>query len=253
MATLTTPEPQSHSGAAPRRKVRRTHAGPLPPVARASQSARARADDRVRVMALRLGDEAAFTALVNQYHSQLLRFARTYVRDQQVAEEVVQETWIAVMQGIDGFEGRSSLKTWLFRILANIAIKRGVRESRSIPFSALPTRDDHGDEGLDPERFLPDGHTWAGHWAAAPSSWGPAPLERLLAGEAQGIIHETIATLPDAQRQVMTLRDLDGWDSDEVCELLSLSEGNQRVLLHRARTKVRAALEQYFASGDEPR
>ncbi len=204
-------------------------------------------DDRRLVAALRNGDEAAFVQLIDMYHGAMLRLARSYVSDRAVAEEVVQETWLGVIRGIDRFEGRSSLKTWLFRILTNTAKKRGVRERRTVPFSALAGAADEGDEGVvDAERFLPQGHLWAGHWAAAPTSWGPAPEERLLAGEARQVIEGAIATLPNTQRQVITLRDVDGWSSEEVCSLLEITEVNQRVLLHRARTKVRAALEEYF-------
>lgn len=203
------------------------------------------------MQALRAGDEAAFGRLVDTYHGQLLRLARTFVADRAVAEEVVQETWLGVIRGIDRFEGRSSLRTWLFRILTNTAKKRGVRERRSVPFSALAGPGDGGDEpAVDPDRFLPAGHRWAGHWASPPTSWGAAPEERVLAAESRRVIEEAVARLPDGQRQVITLRDIDGWSSEEVCNVLDLSEVNQRVLLHRARAKVRTALEEYF--GDTP-
>jgi RNA polymerase sigma-70 factor (ECF subfamily) len=204
------------------------------------------AADRKLVDELRRGDEAAFGRLVDTYHASLIRLARSYVRDAAVAEEVVQETWLGVIRGIDRFEGRSSLKTWIFRILTNTAKKRGVREARSVPLSALRLAGEASDGVVDPDRFQPEGNLWAGHWASPPSSWGSAPEERLLASEARELIEATIADLPDAQRQVITLRDVDGWASEEVCEALNLSEGNQRVLLHRARAKVRNTLEGYF-------
>lgn len=200
---------------------------------------------------MREGDETAFGRLIDMYHASLLRLARSYVADRAVAEEVVQETWLGVIRGIDRFEGRSSLKTWIYRILTNTAKKRGARERRSVPFSALLPADGGDDGGVDADRFLPDGDQWAGHWASPPSSWGSAPEERLLAGEARELIEGTIATLPDAQRQVITLRDVDGWSSEEVCNVLDLTEVNQRVLLHRARAKVRRALEDYFDQSGE--
>ena len=201
--------------------------------------------------ALRRGDEAAFVQLIDMYHASLLRLARSYVSDRAVAEEVVQETWLGVIRGIDRFEGRSSLKTWIYRILTNTAKKRGVRERRTVPFSALLSGDDGDDGVVDADRFLAEGNLWAGHWASPPSSWGSAPEERLLAGEARELIEATIATLPDSQRQVITLRDVDGWSSEEVCNVLDLTEVNQRVLLHRARAKVRQALEEYFDESGE--
>ena len=207
----------------------------------------ASASDRACVAALRRGDEAAFTQLVDRYHGQLLRLAGSYVRDRAVAEEVVQDTWIGVIRGIDRFEGRSSLKTWLFRILTNTAKKRGVREHRSVPFAALAASGDDDDGAVEADRFFPEGHVWAGHWAASPASWGAAPMERLLARESREIVDDAIAELPAAQCQVITLRDVDGRSPEEVCDLLGISEGNQRVLLHRARAKVRAALEEYMA------
>jgi RNA polymerase sigma-70 factor, ECF subfamily len=200
--------------------------------------------DRLLVQRLRQGDEAAFEQLIDTYHGPLLRLARTFVRDREVAAEVVQETWLGVIRGIERFEGRSSLRTWIFRILTNTARKRGVREARTIPFAALAGAD--GEEAVDPDRFLPAGAMWAGHWAAPPASWGTDPEQAVLADEARGAIEAAIAVLPDLQRQVVTLRDVEGWSSEEVCELLELTEGNQRVLLHRARAKVRQALEDYF-------
>ncbi|MFL5780658.1 MAG: RNA polymerase sigma factor [Thermoleophilaceae bacterium] len=188
---------------------------------------------------LRAGDEAAFMELVERYHGALVRLARSFVSSQAVAEDVAQETWLGVLNGIDRFEGRSSLKTWIFRILVNRAKTRGERESRSVPFSSLADPD--GEPSVDPDRFVE-----AGAWSSPPRRWEGEPLERLLAGEARDTIEAAIAELPPAQRSVITLRDLEGLDADETCRLLDLTDGNQRVLLHRARSKVRQALEDYL-------
>jgi RNA polymerase sigma-70 factor (ECF subfamily) len=202
-------------------------------------------DDAAIVAALRRGDEAVFTALVNAYSTSLLRLAQDFVRARSVAEEVVQETWLAVLSGIDRFEGRSSLKTWVYRILVNKAKTRGVREARTVPFSALAPEGE--EEGAVPEdRFRGPDDLWPGHWASPPRPLDAVPEERLLAREARGRIAEALETLPESQRVVVTLRDVAGWNSDEVCDALGLSEGNQRVLLHRGRAKLRAALERYL-------
>jgi RNA polymerase sigma-70 factor, ECF subfamily len=169
--------------------------------------------------------------------------ARLYVPTAALAEDVVQETWLGVLHGIDRFEGRSSLKTWIFRILTNIAKTRGTRERRTIPFScAVGATEEDDDVIVGPERFLGPDHRWAGHWAAAPGPWA-TPEEALLAGERRTAILRAIEALCPAQREVITLRDLQGWESTEVCDALSLSPENQRVLLHRARTKVRNAID----------
>jgi RNA polymerase sigma-70 factor, ECF subfamily len=195
---------------------------------------------------LRNGDERAFAALVDEHGAAMLRLARLYVRERSVAEEVVQEAWLGVLRGIERFEGRSSLKTWLFRIVTNLAKTRAVREARSVPFSALAGAEDE-EEGpsVPPERFRGPDDRWAGHWAAPPVDWA-RPEHELLSGETRGVIARAIDALPDSQRQVMTLRDVEGWSSEEVCNALELSETNQRVLLHRARTKVRRALDDYL-------
>ena len=201
-------------------------------------------DDNAVVAALRRGDESVFTELVNAYSSSLLRLAQDFVRTRAVAEEVVQETWLAVLNGIDRFEGRSSFKTWLYRILVNKAKTRGVRESRTVPFSSL---EPEGEERAVPEdRFRGTEDQWPGHWASPPRSLDTIPEDRLLSREARQRIAQALETLPDSQRIVVTLRDVVGWESDEVCDMLGLSEGNQRVLLHRGRAKLRAALEQYI-------
>jgi RNA polymerase sigma-70 factor, ECF subfamily len=175
----------------------------------------------------------------------LVRVARLYVSSQAVAEEVAQETWLGVLTGIDRFEGRSSLKTWLFRILTNIAKTRGVRESRSVPFSAL-TPEDEG-ESVDRNRFRPaDSERAALHWAIPPAIWSTEPDERLLAGETRELILKTIDSLPPNQRAAIVLRDIEGFSSEEVRNELGVGETNQRVLLHRARSKVRQALEDYL-------
>jgi RNA polymerase sigma-70 factor, ECF subfamily len=201
-------------------------------------------DDAQVVAALRGGDEATFSALVREYGSSMLRVAQMYVRTRAVAEEVVQEAWLGVLRGIGSFEGRSSLKTWIFRILTNTAKTRGEREARSVPFSALEGLGD--DEfAVEPERFQSEGR-WAGHWAAPPSPWTDLPENRLLGSETRRLVARAIAELPPAQAAVITMRDVEGFSADEVCNVLELSETNQRVLLHRARSKVRRTLEAYL-------
>jgi len=202
---------------------------------------RAATGDRTVVAALRAGDERAFEALVERYHRSLVRIASMYVRDHAVAEEVAQETWLAVLQGIGGFEGRSSLKTWIFRILSNRAKTRGERERRQLPISAL-AGDDEPEVPLD--RFLPpdDPHRPLG-WAVPPRAW---PEERLLSRETVERVREAIAKLPPAQQTVLGLRDVEGLSAEEVTAALDISAGNERVLLHRARSGVRRELEEYF-------
>jgi RNA polymerase sigma-70 factor, ECF subfamily len=193
------------------------------------------AEDARLVEGLRNGEEAAFRAVMREYGGAMLRVAQMYVSSRAVAEEVVQEAWLGVLKGIGRFEGRSSLKTWLFRIVANTAKTRGVRESRSVPFSALGDDED----AVDPDRFLGPGERFPGHWAQPPEG-------RLLADEAMQVMGRAIERLPPAQRAVITLRDLQGLSSEEVRNALDLTETNQRVLLHRARAKVRGALEEYM-------
>jgi RNA polymerase sigma-70 factor (ECF subfamily) len=190
--------------------------------------------DAVVVAALTRGDASVFADLVDEYSPGLMRMARMYVRDRAVAEEVVQETWIAVLRGIDRFEGRSSLKTWIYRILMNTAKTRAQREARSVPFSAAVG----GDEpSVDPDRFLENGG-----WRLGPGEWA-TPEEELLQDETRAEILAAIDALPQQQRAVITLRDVEGFPPAEVAELLGITDGNQRVLLHRARSKVRAAIE----------
>jgi RNA polymerase sigma-70 factor (ECF subfamily) len=205
-------------------------------------------EERELCAALRRGDEAAFAKLVALYHAPLRRLALSYVRTAAVADEVVQETWLGVIRGIQSFEERSSLKTWIFRILTNTAKTRAQRESRTIPLSAVaPTGGDEHEPAVDPSRFLDQQHArWPGHWASPPSRWDELPEEHLTGRETLEALKAAIESLPPAQRQVIVLRDVEGWDAEEVCELLDLSEGNQRVLLHRARSKVRQALEDHM-------
>ena len=195
------------------------------------------------VRRLQEGDESAFVELIDAYGAMMLRVAQMYVRDRGTAEEVVQETWLAVLNGIDRFEGRSSLKTWLFRILTNRAKTRGQRDGRQVPFSSLAGAADEGEPSVDPDRFLgPDSPT-PGAWAAPPRAW---PEDKLLEHETLDVIEMAIAELPETQREVIRLRDVEGWTPMEVTDALEITDGNQRVLLHRARSKVRAALERYL-------
>lgn len=204
------------------------------------------ADEMSLLNALRARDESAFTQLVGQYHPSLVRLARLFVQDEAVAEELAQETWLAVLNGIDHFEGRSSLKTWIFTILTNKAKTRGQREKRTISFSDLdatlqtqPT--------VDPGRFNEsNAEAWANHWKTEPASWSGIPEESFLSHETLNLIRRTIESLPANQRIVIDLRDVQELSSTEVCNVLGISETNQRVLLHRARAKVRQVLEDYL-------
>lgn len=202
-------------------------------------------DERALVRALQAGDEAVFASLVDRYTPSMIRVAQGFVRTRAVAEEVVQETWLGVLKGLDRFEGRSALKTWIFRILVNTAKTRGERESRTVPFSSLGPAGEEG-PSVDPDRFMDAAQTWGGHWATPPERWDASPDGVLLGSETRRVIDKAIRGLPASQAQVITLRDIEGWSSDEVCNVLGLSETNQRVLLHRARSKVRAALEDYM-------
>jgi RNA polymerase sigma-70 factor (ECF subfamily) len=197
--------------------------------------------------ALRAGDEDAFRALVREYTPSLVRVARIYVSTQAAAEEVAQETWLGVLNGLSRFEGRSSLRTWIFRILTNIAKTRAKRDGRTLPFSALSEPGRVPEAAVGADRFLdPEHPRWPGHWALKPEAW---PEDALVAAETREKLAGAIEALPAAQRAVISLRDIEGWSSEEVRNALDLSETNQRVLLHRARSKVRAALESYL---DQP-
>jgi RNA polymerase sigma-70 factor (ECF subfamily) len=200
--------------------------------------------------ALRRGDEQAFRALVCAHQSALLRLALLYAPSRAVAEEIVQETWLAVLGGLDGFQGRASLRTWISRILVNIARRRSGKEARSVPFSAIPAHDHRNDgqgaePAVDPSRFLADG-PYAGHWSSFPDDWSGVPEHALLGREARTVTQTAIAQLSTPQQTVIVLRDIEGWTGREVSELMGVTEGHQRVLLHRARSKIRQALEDYL-------
>jgi RNA polymerase sigma-70 factor (ECF subfamily) len=196
------------------------------------------ADELRLVDGLRAGDEAVLAALVRSYGPSMLRVARLYVRSRAVAEEVVQDAWIGVLNGSARFEGRSSLKTWIFRILANTAKTRAAKEGRTVPFSAL----DPYEPSVDADRFRGPDDAYPGHWATPPAS---LPEERVVAAETLALVEAEIQKLPPAQALVITMRDVEGFTSEDVCNALAISETNQRVLLHRARSKVRSALEDY--------
>ncbi len=208
-------------------------------------------DEAGLVEALQRGDDAVFTVVMDWYSGSLLRLAMAYVPSRAVAEEVVQETWMGVLEGIARFEGRSSFKTWLFRILTNRAKTRGTRERRYEPFG-LPGSDFEGDEGpsFEDSLFVAEG-SGKGYWIDPPQGWEPDTPERaLLSKECRTAIEVAINGLPDTQRQVITLRDVEGVSAEEVCNILTISETNQRVLLHRARTKVRRVLDPYVRGGN---
>lgn len=203
--------------------------------------------DEATLAALRRGDDAAFSELVRRHHASMVRVARTYVASQGAAEEVVQETWVGVLRGLDRFEGRSSLRTWIFRILTNTAKTRAQRDHRAVPFSAFGTGSDD-EPAVDGDLFFPPDHEqWAGHWAMLPIPW---PEDRLIDQETKERIQQAIDALPASQRAVITLRDVEGLSSTEVCNVLELTETNQRVLLHRARARVRKALADYLGKED---
>ena len=197
------------------------------------------------VARLRGGDERAFEALVDRHYATMLAVARGYVRTRAIAEEVVQEAWLGVLNGIDRFEGRSSLRTWIMRIVVNIAISRGEREARSVPFSTLAS-EESDEPAVDPERFRGRNDGFPGHWRAYPGNWASLPDDALLGRETLGVVMSAIEELPDAQRLVITMRDVAGCTPEEVCGALDVSDGNQRVLLHRARSHVRGALERHL-------
>ena len=210
-------------------------------------TARASPDDVSLVEMLRNGDESAFVSLVERYQTTMLHLALIYIPERAVAEEIVQEAWVGVLEGLNRFKGRSSLKTWIFRILTNCAKTRAVRERRSVPFSSLSDTDGDLDEpAVDPDRFLPADSQTPGHWASLPANWNDMPENRLLSEETMACILSATEALPPSQQAVITLHDIEGWAAEEICNVLAISETNQRVLLHRARSKVRRALEQYF-------
>jgi RNA polymerase sigma-70 factor, ECF subfamily len=201
-------------------------------------------DESALIARLRAGDEDAFAVLVSKYYGSLLRLAMSFVSERAAAEEVVQETWLGVIRGLSNFEGRSSLKTWIFRILANQAKTRGKREARSIPFSSMkdPQSESGNEPAVDPSRF-----DARGMWADPPQPWtNAAPEELLQRQETMEAIQRAIAELPPNQRAVVALHDVEGVESGEICNILEISETNERVLLHRARSKLRRLLEQHF-------
>ena len=199
-------------------------------------------DDQL-VELLRAGDDAAFAALLDAWSGGLLRLARSCVSTADSAAEVVQDTWLAVVEGIDGFACRSSVKTWVYRILANTAQRRGARESRVVPMEG-PT--------VDPDRFQGAGEPFPGHWRQFPTPWpvstAPGPEQAALAAETRDQLADALAGLPERQRLTITLRDVEGFTAEEVCTILDISAANQRVLLHRARAAVRAHLERFFTA-----
>jgi len=203
-------------------------------------------DDGALVAALRAGNEQAFVWLLDRYDASLHRVARTFLGSDAAVDEVVQDTWLGVIEGIDRFEQRSSLKTWIFHIMTNKAKTRGVGDRRTVPFASI---DDGLGPTIEPDRFFPPDHDeWPGHWASPPPAWENLPEARLEANETLDQVRAALAGLPDAHRRVIALRDVEGLSSDEVCAVLGLTPANERVLLHRARGRVRARLERYFDS-----
>jgi RNA polymerase sigma-70 factor, ECF subfamily len=203
-------------------------------------------DDVVLAKALSARDPDAFGYLVEHYHSPLVRLAQQYVPSRAIADEVVQETWLAIVQGIDRFEHRSTLKTWMFKILVNIARSHGAKEQRTIPFATNATPPD--EPAVDPRRFRRFTLHGRGQWKEPPCPW-PGPEQRAVDADSAATIRAAIDRLPPDQREVVTMRDVLGWTAAEVCDALSISDGNQRVLLHRGRSKVRAALERLNDEG----
>jgi RNA polymerase sigma-70 factor (ECF subfamily) len=204
-------------------------------------------EERKLLDRLRGGDQQAFAELVERYHPAMVRLAMAFVGSRAAAEDVAQEAWLGVLRGLPAFEGRSSLRTWLFRILTNRAKTRGAREGRLVPFADLAQGEDLESEPAEPlDRFFAAGEPSAGHWSSSVPSWEAMPEERLLSHEVRDMIRAAIAELPPNQRAVITLRDIEGYPPQEICNILEISESNQRVLLHRARARVRRALEAYL-------
>jgi RNA polymerase sigma-70 factor (ECF subfamily) len=206
-------------------------------------------DERTLIERLRARDESAFVELVERYYGYLLPLADFFVSNRGVAEEIVQEAWLAVLKGIDRFEGRSSFKTWISRIVMNLARTRGVRESRMVAFSEFADNEAGRPEpAVDPERFRVATDEYPDHWSVAPRPWNSDPETQLLTNETMVVLNDAIELLPKAQRLVLKMRDVDGWTPEEVCNALAISETNQRVLLHRARSKVRGILENHYSN-----
>ena len=203
-------------------------------------------DETSLLKSLRISDEGAFTWLVQQYHNSLVRLAFSYVGDSGLAEEVAQETWLAVLKGLDRFEGRSTIKTWIFTILTNRAKTRAQREKRSLPFVNLDDAFEN-EPTVDPARFNPStSPTFPGHWSVNPVSWENIPEKTMLSREFYNVVLKAVSDLPPGQQAVITLCDIEGFSPKETCNILDISETNQRVLLHRARARVRQALENYL-------
>jgi RNA polymerase sigma-70 factor (ECF subfamily) len=214
---------------------------------RAAREAGASSDPDAELLArLRQGDEDAFRTLVAEQGPFLMRLVMMHVPSRSIAEEVVGDTWLAVLKGLDRFEGRSTLRTWIASIALNKARTRGTREGRILPFALLRRRyEEGGGPAIDPDRFQGRRGERPGWWASPPVAWED-PERQLEAKETRDVLLKAIRDLPPRQREVIALRDISGWDADEVCNALDLSETNQRVLLHRARSKVRAALEDHL-------
>jgi RNA polymerase sigma-70 factor (ECF subfamily) len=210
-------------------------------------------DDVTLAEQIRAGDEAAFVRLVKRHHAGFLRLALTWVQDRSVAEEVVQETWLFAIERLAEFEGRSSLKTWLCGILINKARNRRRKESHTVPESSLGGEGGAQQPAVPAERFSPPGHRWDGHWQAPPSPWPETPEKSVLSGEMRQLLETSIASLPESQRAVFVLRDVEGFSGEDVCNALGITDTHQRVLLHRARSRLRNLLEShYFAEGKRP-
>lgn len=201
-------------------------------------------DEALFLARLRAGDEAAFCELLGAHHGTLLRLARTFVKESASAEEVVQDTWVAVLEGLDGFEGRSALKSWIFSILANKARTRAVRDGRMVLFSDMTSGDEGDEAAVDPARFKA-----SGYWNEPPRPWDDYTPERLLSNaEMLGHLKLALESLPEAQCAVVVLRDMEGCSAEEICNILGVSETNQRVLLHRGRSRLRHALESVLSA-----